>query len=114
MLLRDEKTRFSLKRESLNSHKRFLPPFVLLVMKALEKDRARRYPTANGVAMDIQRYLADEQVRRAVAGDQVAEGRTDHVLIRGHNVGALGRGTCVTVGSLVCSKYQNTLFRALH
>jgi hypothetical protein len=33
-----------------------------IVMKALEKDRARRYETANGLARDIQRYLADEAV----------------------------------------------------
>jgi Flp pilus assembly protein TadD/serine/threonine protein kinase len=33
-----------------------------IVMKALEKDRARRYETANGFAADVQRYLADEQV----------------------------------------------------
>jgi tetratricopeptide (TPR) repeat protein len=33
-----------------------------IVMKALEKDRARRYETANGFAMDIQCYLADETV----------------------------------------------------
>jgi serine/threonine protein kinase/tetratricopeptide (TPR) repeat protein len=33
-----------------------------IVMKALEKDRNRRYETANGFAMDVQRYLADEQV----------------------------------------------------
>ncbi|MFI5459670.1 MAG: tetratricopeptide repeat protein [Isosphaerales bacterium] len=33
-----------------------------VVMKALEKDRARRYNTANGFARDIQRYLADEVV----------------------------------------------------
>ena len=33
-----------------------------IVMKALEKDRSRRYETANGFAMDIQRYLADEPV----------------------------------------------------
>src|SRR5262249_13446000 len=31
-----------------------------IVMKALEKDRDRRYETANGFAMDVQRYLADE------------------------------------------------------
>src|SRR5262245_52807367 len=31
-------------------------------MKALEKDRNRRYETANGFAMDVQRYLADEAV----------------------------------------------------
>jgi len=34
-----------------------------IVMKALEKDRARRYETANGFAMDVQRYLADEAVQ---------------------------------------------------
>src|SRR4030095_7914235 len=33
-----------------------------IVMKALEKDRNRRYETANGFAADVQRYLADEQV----------------------------------------------------
>ena len=33
-----------------------------IVMKALEKDRSRRYETANGFAMDIQRYLTDEPV----------------------------------------------------
>ncbi|HYG21621.1 MAG TPA: protein kinase [Verrucomicrobiae bacterium] len=33
-----------------------------IVMKALEKDRSRRYETANGLAMDIQRYLQHEPV----------------------------------------------------
>ncbi len=33
-----------------------------IVMKALEKDRARRYETANGFARDIQRHLDDEPV----------------------------------------------------
>jgi len=33
-----------------------------IVMKAVEKDRGRRYQTANGFARDIQRYLADEPV----------------------------------------------------
>ncbi len=33
-----------------------------IVMKALEKDRSRRYDTANGFAMDVQRYLTDEPV----------------------------------------------------
>jgi WD40 repeat protein len=31
-----------------------------IVMKCLEKDRTRRYETANGVATDIQRHLNDE------------------------------------------------------
>src|SRR6185437_5634373 len=33
-----------------------------VVMKALEKDRARRYETANGLAMDIQHFLEDEPI----------------------------------------------------
>ncbi len=33
-----------------------------IVMKALEKDRSRRYETANGLAMDVQRYMTDEPV----------------------------------------------------
>jgi serine/threonine protein kinase/tetratricopeptide (TPR) repeat protein len=33
-----------------------------IVMKALEKDRNRRYETANGFAADVQCYLADEPV----------------------------------------------------
>ena len=38
-----------------------------IVMKALEKDRNRRYETANGFAMDMQRYLADEPVQAVPA-----------------------------------------------
>ncbi len=33
-----------------------------IVMKALEKDRTRRYPTANGLALDIQRFLTNETI----------------------------------------------------
>jgi hypothetical protein len=33
-----------------------------VVMKCLEKQRDRRYETANGLARDLQRYLADEPV----------------------------------------------------
>jgi serine/threonine protein kinase len=33
-----------------------------IVMKALEKDRKRRYETANGLGMDIERYLNNEPV----------------------------------------------------
>jgi serine/threonine protein kinase/Tfp pilus assembly protein PilF len=36
-----------------------------IVMKALEKDRHRRYDTANGLAMDIRRYLSGEAVNAA-------------------------------------------------
>jgi serine/threonine protein kinase/tetratricopeptide (TPR) repeat protein len=52
-------------------HRRIDPPKLIhllrgdldwIVMKALEKDRARRYETANGLAMDIQRHLDCEPV----------------------------------------------------
>ena len=52
-------------------HRRLEPPRLRLllkgdldwiVMKALEKDRNRRYQTANALAMDVQRYLNDEPV----------------------------------------------------
>jgi hypothetical protein len=33
-----------------------------IVMKCLEKDRARRYETANGLAADIQHHLSNEPV----------------------------------------------------
>jgi eukaryotic-like serine/threonine-protein kinase len=39
-----------------------------IVMKALEKDRGRRYETANSLARDIQRYLADDVVEARPPG----------------------------------------------
>src|SRR3989442_10574905 len=36
-----------------------------IVMKALEKDRNRRYETANGLVHDIENYLYDEPVQAA-------------------------------------------------
>ncbi len=33
-----------------------------IVIRTLEKDRARRYETANGLAMDVQRYLDNEPI----------------------------------------------------
>jgi tetratricopeptide (TPR) repeat protein len=33
-----------------------------IVMKAVEKDRTRRYATANGLALDIQRFLTNEAI----------------------------------------------------
>ncbi|HEV8606237.1 MAG TPA: serine/threonine-protein kinase [Tepidisphaeraceae bacterium] len=34
-----------------------------IVMKAMEKDRTRRYETVNSLAMDVERYLHDEAVQ---------------------------------------------------
>ena len=33
-----------------------------IIMKALDKDRSRRYETANGLALDVQRFLSGEAV----------------------------------------------------
>jgi serine/threonine protein kinase/tetratricopeptide (TPR) repeat protein len=39
-----------------------------IVMKALEKDRGRRYETANGLAHDVERYLREEPVQAGPPG----------------------------------------------
>jgi hypothetical protein len=33
-----------------------------IVLKAIEKDRSRRYETANGLAADLRRHLGNEPV----------------------------------------------------
>jgi serine/threonine protein kinase/WD40 repeat protein len=38
------------------------PDLDWIVMKAIDKDRTRRYETANGLALDIRRFLSDEPV----------------------------------------------------
>ena len=56
---------------AIANHRKAEPPRLIhlvrgdldwIVMKALEKDRTRRYETANGLAMDIQRHLNNEPV----------------------------------------------------
>ena len=44
------------------------PDLDWIVMKAIEKDRTRRYETANALALDIQHYLADEPVSASPPG----------------------------------------------
>src|SRR5258708_1065844 len=53
-----------------------------IVMKCLEKDRSRRYDTANGLARDVERYLADDVVeaRPASAGYRLRK------IVRKHRV----------------------------
>src|SRR5207244_976787 len=62
-----------------------------IVMKALEKDRNRRYETANGFAMDLQRYLADEPV---LAGPPSTSYRLREFVRR-------NRGAVVAIGLVV-------------
>jgi WD40 repeat protein/tetratricopeptide (TPR) repeat protein len=63
-----------------------------IVMKALEKDRSRRYDTANGLAMDLERYLADEPVLACPP----SAGYRLRKLVRRHR-------TAVTVAGLVAA-----------
>lgn len=43
-------------------HRLVEPDLDWIVMKAIEKERTRRYETANGLAQDIRRFFADEPV----------------------------------------------------
>jgi serine/threonine protein kinase/uncharacterized protein HemY len=61
-----------------------------IVMKALEKDRTRRYETANALALDLERYLHDEPVRARPPSTSYRMRK----FIRRHSVG-------VTAASLV-------------
>jgi serine/threonine protein kinase/WD40 repeat protein len=53
-----------------------------IAMKALEKDRNRRYETANGLAVDVQRYLQCEPVRARPPSGMYRFGR----LVRRHRI----------------------------
>jgi len=58
-----------------------------IVMKCLEKDRARRYETANGLARDVARYLSDEPV---VASPPSRTYRLKKLVVRNRAVFAAG------------------------
>jgi eukaryotic-like serine/threonine-protein kinase len=60
----EERTRVAKARQIAPSQVNSLiePDLDWIVMKAIDKDRARRYQTANGLAHDIERFLADETV----------------------------------------------------
>jgi WD40 repeat protein len=80
-----------------------------IVMKALEKDRNRRYETANGFAMDVQRYLADEPV---LAGPPSTRYRL-RKLVRKHKrliamavIIALLMGIALVVSSIAAVRFQ--------
>ena len=61
-----------------------------IVMKALEKERARRYETASSLARDIERYLRDEPVE---AGPPSATYRL-WKLVRRHRATLVTAGAC--------------------
>ena len=70
-----------------------------IVMKAMEKDRTRRYATANGLAMDVQRYLSGEPI---VARPPSAHYRLQKLVQRNKVVfAAIGVVTFLLVVSLI-------------
>jgi len=60
----DERTALAKARHTAPEklHRTVEPDLDWIVLKAIEKDRTRRYETANGLALDIQRFLSDEPV----------------------------------------------------
>ncbi len=71
-----------------------------IVMKTLEKDRTRRYETANGLAVDIERHLSDEPVS---AGPPSVRYRM-HKFVRRHKTGVasgLLALTAIVIGLVV-------------
>jgi eukaryotic-like serine/threonine-protein kinase len=74
-----------------------------IVMKSLEKDRTRRYETANGLAMDIQRYLTNEPI---VARPPSTLYRFQKLVRRNRTMFAtVGAGAAALVIGLILSSY---------
>ena len=69
-----------------------------IVMKCLEKERSRRYDSANGLAQDIQRFLTDEPV---LAGPPSTRYRLRKLLKR--NRGAVSAGLLTLLAILAGS-----------
>ncbi len=89
-----------------------------IVMKALEKDRVRRYDTANSLARDIQRYLGNQPV---LAGPPTAAYRLRKFVARNRTAvvasavvaAALVVGTvAATVGFVEANKERKTAVKA--
>jgi tetratricopeptide (TPR) repeat protein len=79
-----------------------------IVMKALEKDRARRYETANGLAMDIQRHLNCEPVAARPPSRLYEFQKT----VRRHKFGFAAAAALITVLAVGVSVSTLEAFRA--
>jgi serine/threonine protein kinase len=66
-----------------------------IVMKCLEKDRNRRYETANGFSDDVQRYLDDEPVQACPPSVTYRVGKFAR-----RNKAAMSMGAVVTIAGL--------------
>jgi hypothetical protein len=82
-----------------------------IIEKAVEKDPARRYPTAAELEADLQRFVDDEPIlaRRLSAGERVWWWCRHHPAVASR-VGAIAvLMTAVTVGSLLAAGHFNRL-----
>lgn len=84
-----------------------LPSFVrgeldCIVMKALEKDRNRRYESANALARDVQRYLNDETVEARPASTTYRFGK----FMRKHKGPVIA--TCLVAMALIAGIFGTT------
>ncbi len=93
--LGEQQTRIAELRQSdpVALRKRLKGDLDWIVMKAMEKDRIRRYETANGFALDIQRYLNTEPV---LARAPSARYRTSKFVQR-HKVGVAAGAAALVV-----------------
>ncbi|HUS36329.1 MAG TPA: serine/threonine-protein kinase [Verrucomicrobiae bacterium] len=75
-----------------------------IVMKCLEKDRARRYETADGLALDIQRHLTNQ----AVVARPPSRIYVFQKTIRRHKVGFVAAAALITTlaGAVLVSSLQ--------
>ncbi|HVM48544.1 MAG TPA: tetratricopeptide repeat protein, partial [Candidatus Acidoferrum sp.] len=75
-----------------------------IVMKCLEKDRARRYETANNVALDLERHLQYQPVSAAAPGTLYGARK----FVRRHQVGLAMAATLVVMlaAGVVVSAWQ--------
>jgi serine/threonine protein kinase len=82
-----------------------------IVMKCLEKERGRRYETANGLAMELQRYLVDEPVQAGPPSTRYRLGKflrrnRRGVIAAGLLLTALLIGLAGTIWGLVEARHQ--------
>jgi len=74
-----------------------------VVMKCLEKDRSRRYETANALAMELQRYLDNEPV---LAGPPSVRYKVGKFVVRNRSgVLAASLGLVLLIGGLAGTSY---------
>ena len=80
-----------------------------IVMKCLEKDRTRRYETANGLARDVQRYLNGELVEACPpsAGYRLRKLVTRHRKLLGM-VGIVAMLLCIATGISLALAFRAT------